>query len=200
MKSRVDEPGALAEHNAVLNPGTSTSLSQHLPSTDLSTVKSHLTAALSSLSIEPYSILVILDAPDFLIAANPSPTSTPPALQALLMDLRRHPSVHSMLVNISSSVAVPVHDHRDNVLPTDLDTAQKVLAVGLAHQADLVMQGRALDTGAAKDVTGFLRITTGGAVENDDGGRRERWKEGEVLYHVRNDGSVRVWERGEGVG
>lgn len=201
-KARQDQPTAYAEHNTVSNPTTSHSSPQQLGSTELSTTKSQLTAALSSFSIEPSSIMVILDGPDFLIAANPSPTPAIPTLQALLMDLRRHPSVHSTIINISSSIAMPIHDAHEDKFPTALETAQNAFAVGLAHQADLVMQLRALDTGAAKDVTGVLRITTGRAAEDDCGGDggKEQWKEWEVLYHVRNDGSVRVWERGEGVG
>ena len=61
------------------------------------------------------------------------------------------------------------------------------------------MQLRPLYTGAASDVTGVLRISKGGA-ESDDNGWMDEWREGELLYQVRPDGTVRVLERGEGVG
>lgn len=73
---------------------------------------------------------------------------------------------------------------------------------GLAHQASRVVQLRGLDTGAARDVSGVLRVSKGGGgpvpgpwdeagVEGDDEG------EGEWLYQIKGDGSVRVWGRGE---
>ena len=79
---------------------------------------------------------------------------------------------------------------------------RNVLGVPGAIAADLLMQLRPLDTGAAKDVSGILRVTRGPVMEGDEGGREDgaEWREMEVLYHVRGDGSVRVWERGEGVG
>jgi elongator complex protein 6 len=56
-----------------------------------------------------------------------------------------------------------------------------------------------LDTGAAGDVSGVLRITRSSAADEDDAGRKA-WKEQELLYLVKNDGSAKVWERGAGVG
>lgn len=68
---------------------------------------------------------------------------------------------------------------------------------------------RLLDTGTARDVSGVLRITRGGACcedaepddttdEDSDGDwqKRERVEEGEFLYYVAGDGSVKVFERG----
>lgn len=74
--------------------------------------------------------------------------------------------------------------------------------VGLAHQADLLIQLRQLDTGAAEDISGVLRVTRGPGMEEDEEeeGNWVGWREMEVLYYVRGDGSVKVWERGEGVG
>lgn len=64
------------------------------------------------------------------------------------------------------------------------------------------MQLRPLDTGAAKDVSGILRVTKGPTMEEDEGKEADsvEWREMEVLYHVRGDGVVRLWERGEEVG
>jgi elongator complex protein 6 len=102
-------------------------------------------------------------------------------------------------------VAISQADHHEDQYhqPTDLDVAQKAFMVGLGHQADLLMQLRPLDTGVAKDVSGILRVTRGPMMEEDEEEEKEvggmRWKEMEVLYHVRGDGVVRLWERGEEV-
>jgi elongator complex protein 6 len=64
------------------------------------------------------------------------------------------------------------------------------------------MQLRPLDTGAAKDVSGILRVTRGPMMEEDEGEEADDvgWREMEALYNVRGDGVVRLWERGEEVG
>lgn len=54
---------------------------------------------------------------------------------------------------------------------------------------------RALETGAARDVSGVLRITRGGGwgwEEEEEGMGREV----ELLYLVGRDGNVKVFERG----
>lgn len=53
------------------------------------------------------------------------------------------------------------------------------------------MAVRELETGAARDVSGVLRVTRGGDCE---GGEVE---EREMLYFVGRDGNVRVFNRGE---
>lgn len=60
-----------------------------------------------------------------------------------------------------------------------------------AHDAEMVMSLRLLDTGTAKDVSGVIRITRGGAEAE------RRIEEKEYLYHVGGDGGVRVFERGQ---
>jgi elongator complex protein 6 len=57
------------------------------------------------------------------------------------------------------------------------------------------MQLRGLDTGAAKDVTGVLRVSRGGSYDEDSA--KSRLEEGEWLYQLKGDGSVRVWSRGQ---
>ena len=79
---------------------------------------------------------------------------------------------------------------------------------GQGHGASLVVSTRGLDTGVARDVSGVLRLSRGGAWdegEDDEmvggsgsGNNEERAKDIEVLYHVAQDGSVRVFERGGG--
>ncbi len=73
----------------------------------------------------------------------------------------------------------------------------------MAHQAERVLQLRGLDTGAARDVSGVLRVSkAGGGAEVEGrggggGGGGVCVEEGEWLYQVKGDGSVRVWTRGE---
>lgn len=70
---------------------------------------------------------------------------------------------------------------------TSLEREQAALVLGQAHAADQVVSLRRLDTGAAADVSGVLRVAT----RAGGGGDGE-----ELLYHVSSDGSVRVFERG----
>jgi elongator complex protein 6 len=84
----------------------------------------------------------------------------------------------------------------------------------MAHQAERVVQLRGLETGAARDVSGVLRVSRGGAAaswdrrdavdevagrgeEGEYEERGEEEQEGEWLYQVKGDGNLRVWKRGE---
>lgn len=79
---------------------------------------------------------------------------------------------------------------------TPLDTGHAAFAVGLAHRAEMIMQLRNLETGAARDVSGVLRVSKGGAWGQREGAA-ENWEEKEVLYFVQRDGGVNVFGRGE---
>lgn len=60
------------------------------------------------------------------------------------------------------------------------------------------MQLRNLETGAASDVSGVLRVSKGGAWEESDKISSEgNWEEKEALYFVQRDGGLRVFGRGE---
>jgi elongator complex protein 6 len=74
---------------------------------------------------------------------------------------------------------------------TALERDHAALVLSAAHGADVVLSLRLLDTGTAKDVSGVVRITRGGA--DSDRAVEER----EYLYHVLGDGGVRVFERGQ---
>lgn len=65
--------------------------------------------------------------------------------------------------------------------------------VGLAHQARVVISLSGLETGAARDVSGVLRVGRGGAEEQEGDDVVE---EKEMLYFVGGDGGVKVFERG----
>lgn len=80
------------------------------------------------------------------------------------------------------------------------------LVVGLGHQARWVVGVRGLDTGVARDVSGVVRCSRGGAWDDDDDDQEDEEertnktaeKEVEVLYFVQGDGRVNVFERGGG--
>lgn len=78
----------------------------------------------------------------------------------------------------------------ENHVQTPLETESQALLAGIAHQSDLIISARGLDTGAAGDVSGVLRITRTEGVVKDQ----------ELLYLIKTDGSAKVWERGAGVG
>ena len=66
----------------------------------------------------------------------------------------------------------------------------------------MVLQLRTLDTGAAKDVSGVLRMNRGGGYgyhqpEDNKQDKDDGIVEKEVLYFVQRDGGVRVFGRGE---
>jgi elongator complex protein 6 len=74
---------------------------------------------------------------------------------------------------------------------TTLEKDHAALVLSVAHEAELVLSLRLLDTGTAKDVSGVVRITRGGAESSLTAEERE------YLYFVGGDGGVRVFERGQ---
>lgn len=68
----------------------------------------------------------------------------------------------------------------------------------MAHLAKIVLSVRELDTGGARDVSGVLRVSRGGAWWGFDDGEEGEFEEREVLFFVGGDGGVRVFERGGG--
>lgn len=74
---------------------------------------------------------------------------------------------------------------------TALEKEHAAFMLSLAHEAEAVLSLRLLDTGTAKDVSGVVRITRGGALLD------RVVEEHEYLYHVGGDGGVKVFERGQ---
>ena len=79
---------------------------------------------------------------------------------------------------------------------TPLEVEHAAFVTGLIYQAYLVMSTRLLSTGGARDVSGVLRVSRGGSV--DDLEDKVEVEEKEVLYLVGGDGNVKVFERGAG--
>lgn len=74
---------------------------------------------------------------------------------------------------------------------TPLEVNHSALVMSFVHQATMVCAVRGLETGAARDISGILRIGRGA------GEGSEKVEEMEVLYFVEADGGVRVFERGK---
>ncbi|KAK4102741.1 hypothetical protein N658DRAFT_446181, partial [Parathielavia hyrcaniae] len=136
-------------------------------------------------------VVLVIDGLDFVLAASGSnnagpaasqPTTAPAlALKEMLMDWRE--AAHAAIVTLAAD------DPLIKEQETTLEKQHAWFALSLAHEADTLLSLRLLDTGAAKDVNGVIRIT------HKDGGRAN--KDHEYLYHVRGDGGVRVFERGQ---
>lgn len=76
-----------------------------------------------------------------------------------------------------------------------MEVQTSAFVVLMAHAASFVVGVRELLTGAARDVSGVVRITRGGGAYEGD----EAWevKEVEALYLVQRDGGVKVFGRGQ---
>ncbi|KAI1325667.1 hypothetical protein F5Y16DRAFT_422614 [Xylariaceae sp. FL0255] len=128
--------------------------------------------------------LIIIDQPDLLLAASSEAVSSQ-SLRDAIMDLRE--KVHSCIITVSADEPL-ISAHSST-----LEKEHASLALSLAHDADLIISLRNLETGVAKDVSGVLRITPGG--DNDETGTAI--EERELLYHIGGDGGVRVFGRGQ---
>ncbi|KAK3049027.1 hypothetical protein LTR09_009681 [Extremus antarcticus] len=188
-----------------------------IPTTDLSQqdsvsagtdqVFAHINATLtkfSSTSTTPRRILLILDQPDVLTGTG---TFGWHNLHGITQKLRKQ--VYATVINCSADLpfisvsAAAVKDARTGsrtaTLHTELERHTANYRVQQAHIATFVMACRELATGAAKDVSGVLRVTRGGGIYNvlrEDPEWVDAFKETEVLYLVGRDGNVKVFERG----
>jgi elongator complex protein 6 len=161
-----------------LSPSTST----------LSSVEKKITAALTQAQASNAStkILLVLDYPSLLLATTSSLSST--ALSTLILTLRSHPSVHNTLLTTPADAPFLFATQPDtNAAPTPIESEAAAFTVQQAHCARSVLSVRELGTGAARDVSGVLRVTMGG--KSDD-----EVKEWEGLYIVGRDGGVKIVE------
>ncbi|CCC08771.1 unnamed protein product [Sordaria macrospora k-hell] len=173
--------------------GTTTSCSdkpgekwkRSLPSLAVADVSKTLHAALDELCQKNKKVVLVIDQLDFLLAATSDGNgSVSSALKDLLLDLREQS--HATILTLSAD---------DPLIASQATTLEKDHAsfvLSLAHESDMIVSLRLLDTGIAKDVSGVVRITRGG----DSSGERQI-EEKEYLYHVGGDGGVRVFERGQ---
>ncbi|KAK0253693.1 hypothetical protein B0A54_17236 [Friedmanniomyces endolithicus] len=164
-------------------------------------------------------VFLILDSPSLLSALS---LTTASHLSTLLLRLRALPQIHSTLLTCPADL--PLLNTATTKFSAAAGEPRQRQEVEVESAAFVVQQAgvarwtvgvRELETGAAGDVSGVLRVGRGGGwYEWDDEGAsdgeeglgggggegRERGegevREMEVLYLVRRDGSARVFERG----
>ncbi|KAJ5800936.1 uncharacterized protein N7518_003004 [Penicillium psychrosexuale] len=139
-------------------------------------------------------LLLIIDQPDLLLAAT-GPSMGIGATEILEWITALQQSAHATVLTLATDAPL-IHNASTSgeTMATPLETEHAALVIGLAHRAQSVMQLRTLDTGAAKDVSGVLRISRGGGVSMSE---KESLEEKEALYFIQRDGGVRVFGRGE---
>ena len=137
--------------------------------------------------------LLILDNPDALLATQ---STTAQELNQFILELRT--VAYSTIMCCSADLPLVTAADQSAVMkstPMEVDTA--TFLTQQAHSANLVMSVHELSSGAAKDVSGTLRITRGGEAEY--GGANEvDIPSKEMLYLIQRDGTVKVFGRGEG--
>ncbi|CAG8166163.1 unnamed protein product [Penicillium nalgiovense] len=137
-------------------------------------------------------LLLIIDQPDLLLAATgPSMGIGATEMSEWITALQQH--AHATVLTLATDAPLIHNASTPGGLATPIETEHAALVVGLAHRAQAVMQLRTLDTGAAKDVSGVLRISRGGGLNTSEESLEER----EALYFIQRDGGVKVFGRGE---
>ncbi|OJJ78241.1 hypothetical protein ASPBRDRAFT_37447 [Aspergillus brasiliensis CBS 101740] len=147
---------------------------------------------------EEPEVLLVLDQPDLLLAATgPSRGIGATEMGDWVMGLQQY--AHATIMTVSSDSPL-IHNASTSAHQgaTPLETEHAAFAIGSVHRAHMAMQLRNLETGAARDVSGVLRISKGGAWGQSDSTEADGlWEEKEVLYFVQRDGGVSVFGRGE---
>ncbi len=166
------------------------------PTKDMATEILQTTAsAAEKLISKAGKVVLLLDQPDVLLATA---AVTSHQLATLVLKLRRR--VHATVLTCSADLpllSATQHDATPSASPLESECASFISQQ--AHAAHLIFSCRELATGAARDVSGVLRITPGaGADSEDEYGSLDGslTRDFEVLYLVNRDGSVKVFQRG----
>lgn len=180
-------------------------------STNLQETQPRISSAISKFSQEtqqqgnstPSRIILIIDQPDLLLATG-HPTLTSQDLSTFLLNLRSNPQIHATYLSLSADLPLVTAASSELSPPrtSPLETESASFIVTQAHASRVVFSVRELETGAAKDVSGVLRITRGGncfAVDEEQEDEEESGevKEAELLYLLQRDGGLKVFQRGE---
>ncbi|EAW21879.1 uncharacterized protein NFIA_070500 [Aspergillus fischeri NRRL 181] len=143
-------------------------------------------------------VLLVIDQPDMLLAATgPNKGIGATEMGEWVMGLQEH--AYATILTLSADSPL-IHNASTSASQsaTPLEMEHAAFAIGSAHRAEMVMQLRSLETGAARDVSGVLRINKGGAWgRSEKTGAEGEWEEKEVLYFIQRDGGVRIFGRGE---
>ena len=138
------------------------------------------------------TMTLILDQPDTLLATA---ATTSQALSHFMLDLRS--KSQSTILTLSADLPLVSASSSTQGTPTPLERETAAFLVQQAHAATFVIGVRELETGAARDVSGVLRVTRGGDAGDGDGDKdSEEVKGMEALFLVGRDGGVKVFERG----
>lgn len=139
--------------------------------------------------------ILIVDQPDFLLAAT---SDLLPDNNTLSEELSNGAALRNLILDVQEQVyasifTVSADEPLISAQNTKLEKENTTLVLSLAHSAHRHISLRLLDTGSASDVSGVIRVTHGGgeAEEHHD------VDEGELLYFVGTDGSVKVFHRGQ---
>ncbi|KAH8667531.1 putative UPF0405 protein C3H7.10 [Tricladium varicosporioides] len=132
-------------------------------------------------------VVLVIDQLDLLMATAGDQVGVMDVTD-LLMGLRE--DVRSVIITLSADYPLL------STQQTPLETNHAAFLLNVAHQADLTLSLRLLDSGTARDVSGVVRITTRDQ-EMHDSGLARKIEERELLYFVGGDGGVRVFERGQ---
>ncbi|RHZ56015.1 uncharacterized protein CDV56_106474 [Aspergillus thermomutatus] len=143
-------------------------------------------------------VLLVIDQPDMLLAATgPNKGIGATEMGEWVMGLQEHACATILTLSADSPL---IHNASTSASQsaTPLEMEHAAFAIASAHRAEMVMQLRSLETGAARDVSGVLRISKGGAWgRGEKTGAEGDWEEKEVLYFIQRDGGVRIFGRGE---
>ncbi|KFY10079.1 hypothetical protein V492_05200 [Pseudogymnoascus sp. VKM F-4246] len=153
---------------------------------ELENIRNTVKNTLTELQAGSGKVVLVIDQLDLLLATSGDKLNAV-ALGDTLVDWRL--AAHSTILTLAADT--PLAGGHD----TPLETNHAALLLSLAHQADLVMSVRLLDTGTARDVSGVCRITTGDA--EGKGPNEQKTEARELLYFVGGDSAVRVFERGQ---
>ncbi|KAK5114201.1 hypothetical protein LTR85_010266 [Meristemomyces frigidus] len=155
------------------------------------TVASAIMAAASS---GARNVVLIFDNPDVLLAIT---LASAQQLSSFLLGLRS--LSHSTILACSADLPLlAAATSTRETMPTPIEAESAAFVVQQAHSARFVLGVRELDTGAAKDISGVMRVTRGGAAYDWEGEEavKEDVKEMEALYLMQRDGNAMVFERG----
>jgi elongator complex protein 6 len=156
---------------------------------DLETVLSTIRNAVQQRSGATSKPTVIIDGLDLILASQPDINIT--RIQSFLGTIRE---MSNRLVISASGDSMLIHNRHDSATPLEREHATFIAST--AYQSLWVFQLRALDTGSARDVTGVLRVSRGGAGQ-EVAGPQSGLEDAEWLYQLKGDGSIRIWSRGD---
>ncbi|KAH0596822.1 hypothetical protein MHUMG1_05130 [Metarhizium humberi] len=125
-------------------------------------VKKGVEKAINEISKEGRKVVLLVDGMDAWLAMGGVG-----ALGAVNVLSSWRERVHATVVAISADDPLL---HAQN---TTLEKDHAAFALSLAHEARIVMALRLLDTGTARDVSGVVRVTGGGKVDEDEAGKGE---------------------------